>query len=371
MTAHLFDPIALGSLKLPNRIVIAPMCQYSATPEGVATDWHTIHLGHLALSGAGLLVIEASAVEAAGRITPRDLGLYSDDCERALRRTIEAVRTYSPMPIAIQLAHAGRKASHKLPWQGGTQIKSTEHEGWVTSAPSAIPFAQGTEAPMALDRAGLDRVKTAFARAAKRAVNIGLDAIEIHSAHGYLLHEFLSPLSNRRDDDYGGPLANRLRFPLEVFDAMRAVVPANIPLGLRYSATDFAEGGWDLEQTLAYSHELKKRGCSFFDVSGGGLTPNQKIELKPGYQVPFAEAVKRETGVPTMAVGLITDAQMADDIVSSGKADMVALARGMLYDARWPWHAAAKLGVKLHAPNQYLRAAPREASDLFHPAAAG
>lgn len=371
MSAHLFDPIDLGPLKLPNRIIIAPMCQYSATPEGVATDWHTIHLGHLALSGAGLLVIEASAVEAAGRITPRDLGLFSDDCERALRKTLDAVRAYSPMPIAIQLAHAGRKASHHLPWKGGGQIRSAEPDGWATSAPSAVPFAPGSEAPMALDRAGLDRVRAAFVRAAQRAVNAGLDAIEVHSAHGYLLHEFLSPLSNRRDDDYGGSLANRMRFPLDVFAAMRAVVPDSIPLGLRFSATDFAEGGWDLEQTLAYAQALKARGCSFFDVSGGGLTPSQKIDLKPGYQVPFAEAVKRETGVPTMAVGLITDPQMADDIVSSGKADMVALARGMLYDARWPWHAAARLGVKLHAPNQYLRAAPREASDLFLPAAAG
>jgi 2,4-dienoyl-CoA reductase-like NADH-dependent reductase (Old Yellow Enzyme family) len=224
---------------------------------------------------------------------------------------------------------------------------------------------------MALDRDGLDRVKAAFKQAAQRSVRLGLDAIEIHSAHGYLLHEFLSPLSNRRDDAYGGSLQNRMRFPLEVFDAMRAVIPPHIPLGLRYSATDFAEGGWDLEQTLAYSHELKKKGCSFFDVSGGGTTPAQKIELKPGYQVPFAAAVKRETGVPTMAVGLITDAEQAEQIVASGQADMVALARGMLYDARWPWHAAAKLGAKVKSPNQYLRSAPREVHDLFLPTAAG
>lgn len=370
MSVHLFDPIKLEGLKLPNRIIIAPMCQYSATPEGTATDWHTIHLGHLALSGAGLLVIEATAVEADGRISPRDLGLWSDDNERGLGRVLELVRANASMPIGIQLAHAGRKTSHRVPWEGANQIKLAEG-GWTAHAPSAIAFAPDGEAPRALDRAGLARVKAAFRKAAERAVRIGVDAIEIHSAHGYLLHEFLSPLSNRRDDDYGGSLANRLRFPLEVFDAMREVVPPHIPLGLRYSATDYYEGGWDLEQTLAYSHELKKRGCSFFDVSSGGLTPAQKLTLAPGYQVAFADAVKRETKVPTMAVGLITEAEQADQIVASGQADMIALARGMLYDARWPWHAAAKLGAKVHGPKQYLRAPPMAAKDLFLPAAAG
>lgn len=370
MTVHLFDPITIEGVTLPNRIVIAPMCQYSATPAGTATDWHTIHLGHLALSGAGLLVIEATAVEAEGRISPRDLGLWSDDNERGLAQVLEKVRGYSDMPIAIQLAHAGRKTSHHVPWEGGTQIRTTEG-GWTSHAPSAIPFAPDGEAPRALDRDGLARVKAAFRKAAERSVRIGLDAIEIHSAHGYLLHEFLSPISNKRDDQYGGSLENRMRFPLEVFDAMREVVPAHVPLGLRYSATDFFEGGWDLEQTLAYSHELKKRGCSFFDVSGGGMTPQQKIPLSPGYQVPFAEAVKRETGVPTMAVGLITEPEHAEKIVASGQADMVALGRGILYDARWPWHAAAKLGAKLHGPKQYLRAPPNTVKELFHPAAAG
>jgi 2,4-dienoyl-CoA reductase-like NADH-dependent reductase (Old Yellow Enzyme family) len=370
MSVHLFDSIQLAGLKLANRIIIAPMCQYSASPEGTATDWHTIHLGHLALSGAGLLVIEATAVEAAGRISPRDLGLWSDDNERGLARVLEQVRANSSMPIAIQLAHAGRKASHRAPWEGATQIKMSDG-GWLTSAPSAIPFLDGTEAPQALDKAGLARVKAAFRKAAERAVRLGLQAIEIHSAHGYLMHEFLSPLSNKRDDVYGGSLANRLRFPLEVFESIREVVPPHIPLGLRYSATDYFEGGWDLEQTLAYSHELKKRGCSFFDVSGGGNTPAQKIPLGPGYQVAFAEAVKRETKVPTMAVGLITEAEQANQIVTSGQADMVALARGILYDARWPWHAAAKLGAKLHAPKQYLRAPPSSVKELFHPAAAG
>ena len=371
MSVKLFEPIQLEGLKLANRIIIAPMCQYSANGEGTATDWHTIHLGHLALSGAGMLIIEASGVEAAGRISPRDLGLYSDDNERGLARVLEQVRANSSMPIGIQLAHAGRKASHRAPWEGGAQIRSNEPSGWVTCAPSAVPFLDGTEAPQALDKAGLARVKAAFRKAAERAIRLKLDAIEIHSAHGYLLHEFLSPLSNKRDDEYGGSLQNRLRFPLEVFDAMREVVPAGMPLGLRFSATDYFEGGWDLEQTLAYASELKKRGCSFFDVSGGGNTPAQKIPLGPGYQVPFAEAVRRETKTPTMAVGLITEPEQANQIVASGQADMVALARGMLYDARWPWHAAAKLGAKLHGPKQYLRAPPSTVKELFHPAAAG
>lgn len=370
MSAHLFDPIQIEGLKLANRIIIAPMCQYSATADGTATNWHTIHLGHLALSGAGLLVIEATSVEAEGRISPRDLGLWSDDNERGLARVLDAVRANTSMPIAIQLAHAGRKTSHRVPWEGGSQIKLSDG-GWTAHAPSAIPFQPDGEAPRALDRAGLARVKAAFRKAAERAVRLGLDAIEIHSAHGYLLHEFLSPLSNKRDDEYGGSLQNRMRFPLEVFEAMRDVVPPHIPLGLRFSASDFFQGGWDLEQTLTYAHELKKRGCSFFDVSGGGLTPAQKITLEPGYQVPFAEAVKRETRVPTMAVGLITEAEQADRILTAGQADMVALARGILYDARWPWHAAAKLGARLHGPKQYLRAPPAAAKDLFHPAAAG
>ena len=369
MTPRLFEPIKLAKLELANRIIISPMCQYSASLEGVATSWHTIHLGHLALSGAGLLIIEATAVEAAGRITYGDLGLYSDACERGLAAVLESVRAHAAMPIGIQLAHAGRKASHRLPWQGGTQIPLAEG-GWMTSAPSAVPFLTNTEAPAALDAAGLERVKTAFKTAAQRAVRLGLEAIEIHSAHGYLLHEFLSPLANKRDDHYGGSLANRMRFPLEVFDAIRAVVPPQIPLGVRVSATDFFEGGWDLEQTLAYTTDLKARGAAFFDASGGGLTPEQKIPLRPGYQVPFAEAIKRETGVPTIAVGLITEAEQAEAIVASGQADMVALARGILYDARWPWHAAAKLGARLQGPKQYLRAPPREAQNVFLPAAA-
>jgi 2,4-dienoyl-CoA reductase-like NADH-dependent reductase (Old Yellow Enzyme family) len=365
----LFSPITLGRLPLKNRIAISPMCQYSAE-DGSATSWHTIHLGHLALSGAGILFLEATAVEAAGRISPQDLGLWSDDNERALDAVLRAVRAHSPMPIAIQLAHAGRKASTRVPWQGGTSIPSNAG-GWTTVAPSALRFAEHDETPQALDDAGLRRVRDAFVAAAVRAQRLGIDAIEVHAAHGYLLHQFLSPLSNRRDDRYGGSLENRMRFPLDVFDAIRAAFPAAKPVGVRVSATDWVDGGWDLEQAVAFAHALKMRGCDFVDVSSGGLSPLQTIALGPNYQVPFAARIKAATGVPTIAVGLITEARQAENIVASGQADMVALARGMLYDPRWPWHAAAQLGAQVDAPPQYWRSQPRELKNLFYDATLG
>jgi 2,4-dienoyl-CoA reductase-like NADH-dependent reductase (Old Yellow Enzyme family) len=360
---RLFSPITLGGLTLKNRIAIAPMCQYSAR-DGSATSWHTIHLGHLALSGAGILFIEATAVEPEGRISPDDLGLWSDENEQALGHVLQAVRAHSPMPIAIQLAHAGRKASTHVPWQGGKSIPSNAG-GWTTVAPSALPFAEHDETPQALDETGLKRVRDAFVAAAKRAQRLGIDAIEVHAAHGYLLHQFLSPLSNRREDRYGGSLENRLRFPLEVFEAIRAAFPAGKPVGVRVSATDWVDGGWDIEQTVAFAQALKQRGCDFIDVSSGGLSPLQTIPLGPNYQVPFAARIKAETGMPTIAVGLITEAQQAEDIIASGQADMVALARGVLYDPRWPWHAAAQLGAQVDAPPQYWRSQPRELKNLF------
>lgn len=362
--SKLFSPISLGSLPLKNRIAIAPMCQYSAR-DGEATAWHTIHLGHLALSGAGILFIEATAVEPEGRISPDDLGLWSEATERALGDVLAAVRRHSAMPIAIQLAHAGRKASTRVPWEGGQSIPSTQPRGWKTVAPSALPFAEHDETPAALDRAGLQRIREAFAAAARRAGRLGLDAVEVHAAHGYLLHQFLSPLSNRRDDEYGGSLQNRMRFALEVFDAVRANFNADKPVGVRVSATDWVEGGWDVEQTAAFAQELKQRGCAFIDVSSGGLSPQQKIALGPGYQVPFATRIKEAAGMPTIAVGLITEAQQAEEIVASGRADMVALARGMLYDPRWPWHAAAQLGAQVDAPPQYWRSQPHGVKHLF------
>jgi 2,4-dienoyl-CoA reductase-like NADH-dependent reductase (Old Yellow Enzyme family) len=363
---HLFDRFSIGSLSLDNRIVVAPMCQYSADGAGSATDWHLIHLGHLALSGAGLLVVEATAVSDEGRISPTDLGLYSDANEAALARVLSAVRAHSSMPLAIQLAHAGRKGSSRAPWEGGMQIAPDAADGWRAVAPSALAHADGEAAPLALDREGLSRVRDAFAAATRRAARLGFDGVELHCAHGYLLHEFLSPLANRRDDAYGGTLDNRLRFPLEVFDAVREAFPAERPVWARLSATDWVEGsGWGLEEAIAFGQALEARGCAALHVSSGGVSPQQKITLGPGYQVPFARRIKAEIGLPTIAVGLITEPEQAEAIVAAGDADAVALARAMLYDPRWPWHAAAKLGARVVAPRQYWRSQPREHKDLF------
>jgi 2,4-dienoyl-CoA reductase-like NADH-dependent reductase (Old Yellow Enzyme family) len=363
--SRLFQPIEIGSLTLPNRIVIAPMCQYSAD-EGRATDWHLIHLGNLALSGASLLIIEATAVSPEGRISPADLGLWSDATEAALAGVVRSIRKWSPVKLGLQLAHAGRKSSTRPPWEGGNQIRVAEG-GWRTLAPSAVAFAAHDDAPEALDAVGLERVRQEFASAARRAVAIGLDLIEIHAAHGYLLHQFLSPLSNRRQDAYGGSLENRIRFPLEMFEAVRTAVPRTVPVGVRISATDWAEGGWTIDESVAFAEALEARGCAFIHVSSGGLTPAQKIPAEPNYQVGFAARIKRETGMPTVAVGLITDPAQAEAIVEKGEADLVALARGVLYDPRWPWHAAAELGAEVWAPRQYLRAQPRALARLFVP----
>ncbi len=369
MTSALFQPISLRELHLPNRIMVSPMCQYSAT-EGNANDWHLIHLGQLALGGAGLLCIEASAVEAIGRITPACLGLYTDDNETALRSLVTALRRHADTPLAIQLAHAGRKGSSATPWDGGKLI-APEAGGWVPIAPSALPFSPSEPPPREMHTADLERVREAFVHAAQRAARLGIDAIELHAAHGYLLHEFLSPLSNQRSDTYGGSLENRMRFPLEVFSAVRKAWPAAKPLGVRISACDWIEGGWDLAQSIEFAQRLKAAGCDWIDVSSGGLASNQKITLGPGYQVPFAEAIRKDVGIPTIAVGLITEPRQAEDIVASGKADMVALARGMLYEPHWAWRAAAELGGELRAPKQYWRAPPRGAESIFRDAKVG
>ncbi|MBL8658757.1 MAG: NADH:flavin oxidoreductase/NADH oxidase [Rhodospirillales bacterium] len=360
----LFEPLTLGRITFANRIVIAPMCQYSAV-DGCMTDWHLIHLGHLALSGAALLIIEATAVSPEGRISYADVGLYDDATEAAIGRTIEGVRRWSAMPIAIQLAHAGRKASTEVPWKGGAQIAPDAANGWQTVAPSAIGFNRDGNAPAALDREGMDRIRDAFADAARRAARLGIDAVQLHGAHGYLLHQFLSPLSNHRNDDYGGSLENRMRFPLEVFEAVRAVFPADRPVTMRLSGCDWVDGGWDIAQTIAFARALEARGCNAVHISSGGLHPAQAIPLGPGYQVPLARAVKQETGMPVVAVGLITGFDQAEAIIGTGDADFVALARGVLYDPRWPWHAAAHLGATVSAPNQYLRSQPGRFRHLF------
>lgn len=360
----LFNPIRIRDLNLSNRIVIAPMCQYSAD-DGCMNDWHLIHLGQLALSGAGLLTIEATAVLPEGRITWGDVGLWNDETEAAIGKTLGGIRRWSDMPIAIQLSHAGRKASTEVPWEGGAQLAPGTPHGWQTEAPSAVPFEEGEIAPSALDKDGLRRVRDAFVASAVRAARLGIDLIQLHVAHGYLLHQFLSPLSNRRDDEYGNSLENRMRFPLEVFDAVRAAFPDERPVTVRISGTDWVEGGWNIEQTVAFAKALESRGCDAIHVSSGGLHPAQRIPVGPSYQVPLARAVKSSVRIPVIAVGLITGVEQAEAIVATGDADMIALARTILYDPRWPWHAAAELGAHVRAPKQYLRSQPRKYEDLF------
>jgi NADPH2 dehydrogenase len=359
----LFSPVTLRGLNLANRIMVAPMCQYSAV-DGEANDWHFTHINNLAMSGAAMFCIEATGVEAIGRITPGCLGLYNDATEAALKPILASVRKHSKAAVAMQLAHAGRKGSSHTPWDGGQQIPVAQG-GWQAEGPSAVPHKEGEAPPLALDAAGLARIRDAFVATAQRAERLGIDALEVHCAHGYLLHQFLSPISNRRTDRYGGSLENRLRYPLEVFDAVRAAFPADKPVGIKVSSTDWVDGGWDIAQTIELAKELKKRGVDWVDASSGGVSPLQKIPLGPGYQVQFAEAIRQAAGVNTIAVGLITEAKQAEDIVASGKADMVALARGMLYDPRWGWHAAAQLGGHVTAPPAYWRAPPHEQKDLF------
>ena len=367
MTSALFQPLHLRQLSLANRVVVSPMCQYSAD-RGSATDWHVIHLGSMTQSSAGLVLIEATAVSEEGRITPGCLGLWSDANEAALKRVLDAIRPHANTRIGIQLAHAGRKASSAAPWDGGLLVLP-EHGGWVPSAPSAVPHRTEEPAPRAMTLADLNTVIEQFAAAAIRAERLGLDAIELHCAHGYLLHEFLSPVSNQRTDAYGGSLENRMRLPLAVFDAVRSAWPAHKPLGVRVSASDWLEHtehqSWTLPQTLRLATELKARGCDWIDASSGGISPEQKITLGPAYQAHFAQAIREATGLPTMAVGLITEPQQAEAIVASGQADMVALARGMLWNPRWVWHAAAQLGGEVSPPPQYGRAAPRGHAQLF------
>ncbi len=354
MTSVLFSPLRLAGMELPNRIVVSPMCQYSAR-DGCASDWHMTHLGMLANSGAALLVVEAAAVERRGRITHGDLGLYSDDCEAALARVIDHCRRIGTARLGIQIAHAGRKASARLPWQGGEALPEGE-DPWQTVAPSAVPFGPGWHTPRALAPSDLERLREAYVAATRRALRLGFDVLEVHAAHGYLLHEFLSPLSNRRTDAYGGDLAGRMRFPLEVFEAVRAEWPKDRPLGARITGRDWAEGGIEVAEAVAFARALKERGADFVCVSSGGIVPDARIALAPGYQVPFAAAVRREASIATRAVGLIATPKQAEAVVAGGKADLVALARAFLDDPHWGWHAAKALGAEVARPPQYLRA---------------
>jgi 2,4-dienoyl-CoA reductase-like NADH-dependent reductase (Old Yellow Enzyme family) len=352
----LFSPIRLAGLELANRIVVSPMCQYSAD-DGCANDWHFVHLGMLANSGAALLVVEATAVERRGRITHGCLGIYSDACEAALARVIAHCRRHGTARLGIQIGHAGRKASSQRPWDGGRGLNADE-DAWETVAPSPVPFGESWPAPRQMVDRDLARVREAFVDAAVRAVRIGFDAIELHMAHGYLLHSFVSPVSNQRTDRYGGSLDNRLRFPLEVAAAVRAVVPDTIALGARITGSDWRNDGLTPDDAVAQARALKTAGLDFVCVSSGGVTADTKITIGPGYQVPFAEKVRREADIATRAVGLIATPRQAETILQEGKADMIALARAMLDDPHWGWHAAQELGADVRRPPPYARAAP-------------
>ena len=348
----LFTPLDLGGITLPNRIVISPMCQYQAD-DGCMNDWHHVHLGHLSYSGAGLMMLEATHVTREGRITHGCAGLYGEHNEAAMRRVIDACRRLSRNPIGVQLAHAGRKASSQVPWEGRLWL-TPEQSPWQTVAPSAIAHGEGWHVPHELTTAELKTQVEAFVGSTLRARRIGLDVVELHSSHGYLLHQFLSPLSNRRQDDYG---KNRMKFPLEVAAAVRESWPKDRALGARISASDWADGGLGPDDAVAYAKELKKIGFDYVCVSSGALVANQKLPPStPGYQVAFAEKVKKNVPIAVRAVGMIADPDQAEEIVASGKADMVAMARAILDNPRWVWHAAEHFGVKVDYPPQYARA---------------
>ncbi|MEM8853365.1 MAG: NADH:flavin oxidoreductase/NADH oxidase [Pseudomonadota bacterium] len=355
MTAHLFTPFRMNGVTFSNRIVVAPMCQYSAH-EGTPGDWHLMHLGRYAVSGAGLVIVEATGVEPEGRITPLCTGLYSDENEAAFARILAFCRTVGPAKFGIQLSHAGRKGSTIAPWDGGGPVEGAD--AWRPDAPSPIPYLESWETPTALDEEGMARVKGAFAASTERATRLGFDYVELHAAHGYLLHQFLSPLTNRRDDVYGGSLEARMRFILECFDAVRAAFPEDKPVAVRLSATDWVPGGWDLPQSVTLAKALKARGCAAIHVTSGGLRQDQKIETGPGYQLGFAETIRQEAGIATIAVGQITEPIQAETLVRTGQADMVAMARAMLWDPHWVWKAAVALDAEITLPAPYARAHP-------------
>ena len=364
MSSVLFSAYRLAGLELANRIVVSPMCQYSAD-DGCANDWHLMHLGMLANSGAALVVVEATHVERHGRITHGCLGLYSDDNEAALARVIAQVRRAGTAKFGIQIAHSGRKGSAQKPWEGPVALKPGA-DPWETFAASPIPFGENWHTPRIATEADLVRVREAFVSATRRALRIGFDAIELHFAHGYLAHGFMSPISNKRTDEYGGSFENRLRFPLSIARAVRAVVPKEVPLGARITGSDWREGGLGADDAVAIAKALKAEGLDFICVSSGGVAADIRNPSEPGYNVPIAERVKKEAGIATRAVGLIIKPEHAEEIVAQGKADMVSLGRAFLDDPHWGWHAAKALGADVARPPQYARAGPK----LWAPAAA-
>ena len=352
--SKLFSPLTIKDITFKNRLTVSPMCQYSSA-DGFANDWHLVHLGSRAVGGAALVMQEATAVAPEGRITPGDLGLYKDEHIAKLQSITSFIHAQGAV-AGIQLAHAGRKASHRIPWEGGRQIPAGDPEGWQTVAPSAVPFASGEEAPEALSIEGIRKVTDDFRVAAGRALTAGYKVVEIHAAHGYLINEFLSPLSNRRTDEYGGSFENRIRLLLEITEAVKTVWPATLPLFVRISASDWAPGGWDEHDSVQLSAVLKTRGVDLVDCSSGGLVPGVKIPVGPGYQVPFAERIKKETGMLTGAVGLITEVQQAEDILQRGQADLIFMARESLRDPYFPLRAARQTEEEVRWPVQYERA---------------
>ncbi len=356
MASHLFRPIELRGLTLPNRIVCAPMTQFSAN-DGVAGDWHLVHLGQFAMSGVGLILSESCYIEPTSRNAPSCLSLYNDVQEQAIGKVASFINEFGNGSFGVQLCHAGRKASAKTPTEGGGPRPVAEG-GYQAVAPSAVPISSDWPVPRELSANDISELIDTFASAAGRVANTGAAAIEIHGAHGYLLHQFMSPISNRRGDHYGGSIENRIRFPLEVFKAVRGTFPSDKPVGMRISATDWVTGGWDIEGTVHLVRELKALGCDYVHISSGGLSPDQKIADGPGYQTGFAAVVKRKVDIPVITVGQISEPRQAETILQSGQADMVALARSMLYNPRWTWHAAHELGDETFYPPQYVRGHP-------------
>ncbi len=355
--SELFSPLKIRDINFKNRIFVSPMCQYSSN-EGLPGDWHLVHLGSRAIGGAALVMTEATAVSPEGRISAADAGIWNKEQTEAYMRITEFIKSNGAVP-GIQIAHAGRKASTQIPWLGSGSIKE-KNKSWQTIAPSNIPFDNSYPLPKEMDSDDLSKVKLQFKEAVNRALEAGFEIIEIHMAHGYLLHEFLSPLSNKRNDEYGGSLENRMRFPCEVTEIIRSVVPERLPLFVRISATDWAEGGWDLKQSIVLAGKLKTQGVDLIDCSSGGLVPNVKIPVKPNYQIPFAEAIRNKTGILTGGIGLITKPEQAEEILLEGKADVISLAREFLRDPYWPLHAAEVLHADIKWPEQYLRAKPHD-----------
>jgi len=366
MGSMLFSPYKLRGLELPNRIVVSPMGQYSAR-DGCASSWHLMHLGNLAVSGAGLLITEAAAVHPNGLLSPRDLGIWSDENAAALEPVVAFCREHGGAKLGMQLWHSGRKGSVTVAWEKQQRLPEGQG-GWQIVGASPLPYP-GRNVPVAPDRAGIAALVQSYVDAAKRADRIGFELLEIHGAHGYLIHNFLSPLTNQRTDEYGGSRENRMRFALEVFRAVREVWPERKPIGMRISAVDWAPGGWDLDDSVALCAALRDLGCDYVTASSGGAVAEQKLEVRPGYQLPFAERIRAETGITTMAVGLITEAKQAEEILTRGQADLIAIGRGMLFDPRWAWHAAVELGEDFYYPPQYERSHPSmRTGDFLKPA---